>query len=143
MAADTEKGTSTLSSLESFLAENPQDNLREEIEVSPRLTTAGFKFTISAPDGAEFSQYQKEAISVGRRKSVNFDTKRFNELLVINHTVVPNFRKTELIKKLGVATPEQALYRVLKAGEIQDLSTAIQELAGFQSDDELLDEAKN
>ena len=84
-----------------------------------------------------------EAIQFGKRRQVSFDAGRLNELLVVNHTLEPNFRNTEFLQKLGVRTAEDAVYRVLKPGEIQDLSTAIQALAGFQTEDELLDKAKN
>ena len=143
--ASVPEALGSLDSLEAFLAENPQDGLTDDIELSRRLTDAGFKFTITAPTGEEFSSYQKEALRIGRHRKVDFDTKRFNELLIINHTKSPNFRKTEFLQRLRVTTPEQAMNKVLRAGEIQDLSTAIQKLAGFQSDDgeDLDTQAKN
>ena len=146
MATKEEAGNNSgLTTLETFLADNPQDNLSDEVEVSSRLTAAGFKFKISAPTGDQFSQYQKEAISIGRRRKMDFDSRRLNELLIVNHTLVPNFRSTAFLQALKVTTPEQAVNKVLKAGEIQDLSTSIQKLAGFQAEDGegLDDQAKN
>lgn len=127
-----------------FLLENPQDNIQEEFFLSDRFKKAGFKFTIKVMTGEQFSAYQKEAIAVGRHRKVNFDNKRFNELVVINHTVNPNFRDAAAISKAGVRTPEEFLYKVLKAGEVIDLANKISELSGFQTDeDALVDEVKN
>ena len=136
-----EKNSMTLTQ---FLLDNPQIDIREEIFVSPRFKDAGFKFTISAMTGEQFSSYQKEATAVGRHKKVNFDNKRFNELVVINHTLNPNFKDADAIKKAGCMTPEQFLYRSLRAGEITELVNQISALSGFDPDPEaLVDEVKN
>lgn len=134
----------TAQTLTQFLLDNPQLDIREEIYVSERFKNAGFKFTISAMTGEQFSAYQKEATAIGRHKKVNFDSKRFNELVVINHTVNPNFKDAEVIKQAGCQTPEQFLYRSLRAGEVVELSNKISQLSGFDADPEaLVDEVKN
>ena len=130
--------------LSQFLIDNPQNALREEFFLSQRFKDAGFKFTISAMSGEQFANYQKEAIAVGRHKNVSFDTKRFNELVVLNHTLVPDFRSAEDMKAAGCARPEDYLYRSLKAGEIMDLASRISKLSGFEEDAQgMVDEVKN
>ena len=127
-----------------FLLDNPVNNEREEVVVSQRFKDAGFTFTISAMSGEQFSSYQKQATAVGRHKKVNFDSKLFNELVVINHTLNPNFKDTEAVKQAGCASPEQFMYKVLKAGEIIELSNKISVLSGFDSElDDMVDEVKN
>ena len=134
----------TTQTLTQFLLDNPQLDIREEIYVSERFKNAGFKFTISAMTGEQFSAYQKEATAIGRHKKVNFDSKRFNELVVINHTVNPNFKDADTIKKAGCQTPEQFLYRSLRAGEVVELANQISRLSVFDTDPEaLVDEVKN
>lgn len=130
--------------LEQFLLDNPQDKVTEEIELSPRFTSKGFKFTISAMTGPQYSEYQKEATAIGRKRKVNFDSKRFNELVVINHTIKPNFKDAELVKRAGCVSPEQFLYRSLKAGEIAELSNKIAALSGFDPEpEEAVETVKN
>lgn len=130
--------------LTQFLLDNPQTNITEKIWVSPRFKEHGFQFTISAMTGDQFSAYQKEATVVGRHRNVAFDSKRFNELVVINHTLEPNFRDASAISQAGCQTPEQYMYRSLKAGEIIDLASQISKLSGFDQDaDALVDEVKN
>ena len=52
-------------------------------------------------------------------------------LLILNHCVSPDFRSVELLEKCGCATPEEAVNRMLKAGEISVLAKAIYRLSGY------------
>ena len=130
--------------LTEFLAENTVDNITAEVFISERFKKAGFAFKIRAMTGQEFNTYQKQATAVGRHKKVNFDSALFNELVVINHTVEPNFKDAEILAKMNCATPEQFLYSRLKAGEIAELATQISTLSGFDADQaSLVDDVKN
>jgi len=130
--------------LTQFLAENPVNDITAEVYVSKRFKDAGLAFKIRAMSGQEFSAYQKQATAVGRHKKVNFDSSLFNELVVLNHTVEPNFKDANVLAQCGCTTPEQFLYSRLKAGEIIDLATKISELSGFDADQQsLVDEVKN
>lgn len=131
-----------MSNLMQFLIDNPVDNLTDEVVVSPRL--AKFPFKIKGMTGPEFSEYQKLSTKIGRHKKVEFDSKIFNEMVVLNHTMEPNFRDAESIKKAGCQTPEQFLYKSLLAGEIAELSQQISSLSGFDRDmEDTVEEAKN
>ena len=131
-----------MSNLMQFLIDNPVDNLTDEVVVSPRL--AKFPFKIKGMTGPEFSEYQKLSTKIGRHKKVEFDSKIFNEMVVLNHTMEPNFRDAESIKKAGCQSPEQFLYKSLLAGEIAELSQQISSLSGFDRDmEDTVEEAKN
>lgn len=131
-----------MSNLMQFLIDNPVDNLTDEVVVSPRL--AKFPFKIKGMTGPEFSEYQKVSTKIGRHKKVEFDSKIFNEMVVLNHTLEPNFRDAESIKKAGCQSPEQFLYKSLLAGEIAELSQQISSLSGFDRDmEDTVEEAKN
>jgi hypothetical protein len=131
-----------MSNLMQFLIDNPVDNLTDEVIVSSRL--AKFPFKIKGMTGPEFSEYQKLSTKISRHKKVEFDSKTFNELVVLNHTLNPNFRDAESIKKAGCATPEQFLYKSLLAGEINELAQQITGLSGFDKDiEDTVEEAKN
>lgn len=125
-----------------FLIDNPVDNLTDEVIISGRL--AKFPFKIKGMTGPEFSEYQKLSTKISRHKKVEFDSKTFNELVVLNHTLNPNFRDAESIKKAGCQTPEQFLYKSLLAGEINELAQQITALSGFDKDiEDTVEEAKN
>lgn len=125
-----------------FLVQNPVDDITDEVIVSKRLEK--FPFKIKAMSGQEFGEYQKMAVAIGKKKKVSFDTQKFNEQVVLNHVIEPNFRDAESIKTANCTSPEQFLYRSLLAGEISELSNRISVLSGFDSDiEETIDEAKN
>ncbi len=131
-----------MSELLKFLIENPVDNLTAEVIVSPRL--AKFPFKIKGMTGPEFAEYQRLSTKIGRHQKVEFDNKTFNELVVLNHTIEPNFKDADSIKKAGCQTPEQFLYKSLLAGEIAELAQQISSLSGFDKDmEEVVEEAKN
>ena len=126
----------------SYLIAHPVDNVTQEITVSERLR--GKKFVIRAMTGDEFSEYSRMATRVGKGRNVSFDAKAYNQLMIVNHTVSPDFKDPEAIKQAGCATPEQLLNKVLLAGEMAELAARISELSGFdRSLDEAADEIKN
>ena len=131
-----------MSTLLQFLIENPVDDLTAEVIVSNRL--AKYPFKIRAMTGPEFSEYQKLATKIGKNKKVEFNSKTFNEMVVLNHTVEPNFRDADTLKKAGCTSPEQFLYKSLLAGEISELAQQISSLSGFDKDmEDTVEEAKN
>lgn len=131
-----------MSDLLNFLIENPTDNLTDEVIISSRLSK--FPFKIKAMSGPQYHEYQRAVTKVGRNRKVEFNNRLYHELIVLNHTVYPNFRDAESIKKAGCSTPEQFLYRSLLAGEISELASKILELSGVGGSlDEDIEDAKN
>lgn len=131
-----------MSKLTDFLVKNPVDNLTKEVVVSDRLKD--HPFTIKGITGPSFAEYQKLSTVIGRHGKVEFNSRLFNELVILNHTVEPNFRDAEVIKAAGCSSPEQLMYRSLLAGEITELANQISALSGFDRDqDELIEDAKN
>lgn len=131
-----------MSQLMDFLIENPVENVTEQVVISMRLKN--HPFTIRSMGSSEFFKYQKDATKYKKGKKVDFDSKGFNQTIVINHTVDPNFKDAEFVKKAGCATPEQLIEKVLLSGEVAELAQKITTLSGFEEDlDDLVEEAKN
>lgn len=135
------------SALQSFLLENTVENITLEVLVSERFKDKDgklLKFKIRAMTGGEFADYQKECMTIGKKGRVDFNSKKFNEKVIINQCVEPNFKDAELLKKAGCPTPEDFLYKCMLAGEISELANQINTLSGFDQDmEELRAEAKN
>lgn len=135
-----------MSKLTDFLLDNTVENLTEEVIVSDRFKVDGeiLKFKIKAVNPDKFSDLQKQCTKVGKKGKVNFDSKMFNEQLIINYTVDPNFKEAKVIEKAGCMTSEQLVNKVLLAGEVATLVEEISALSGFDKDlEELREEAKN
>jgi Phage XkdN-like protein. len=136
-----------MSRLQDFLNAHPIDDMTEEVVVSPRFKDQDgniLKFKIKAMTNQSFDELRKRYTRTGKKGKVEFDASGFNTAIVIEHTVEPNFKDAASIQRLGCATPEQYLSRVLLAGEIVTLSQKIQALSGFDVDmGDLVEEAKN
>ena len=136
-----------MTALTEFLLANPVDTIEREVVVSKRIVDANgqmLKFKIRPMLNEQYLEYQNQCTVPKKGGKIDFNSKRFNQLVILNHTVEPNFRSAELIQQAGVSTPEQLLNKMLLAGEIQTLSEQIREVSGFaDSLDELVDEVKN
>lgn len=134
-------------SLTDFLIAHPVENVTKEVPVSKRLKDEKgelYKFTIKPMLQDEYLNYQEACTNIDPKGKVKFNTKKFNQLLVINHTVDPDFRNAEFIQKLGCTRPEQAMNKVLLSGEIQNLAEQIRIASGFaDSLDDLVNDVKN
>ena len=133
--------------LQEFLNAHPVDNLTEDVVVSQRFKDEKgsiLKFKIKAMTSQEFDEIRRACTTNRKGRRVEFDAQKFNLKVVINHTLVPNFKDAESLQKLGCPTPEDYVQKVLLAGEIVTLAQKIQELSGFDIElDELVEEAKN
>lgn len=133
-----------MNNLQQFLMDNPVDNLTEELIVSTRLKD--YPFTIKAMTGSEYNDYQARCIeNPNSPKKRKFNTKRFNELIVVNHTITPNFKDAEWVKAAECGMDSTRLmYKMLLPGEISELAEAILRLSGFETDlEEEIEEIKN
>lgn len=124
--------------------DNPVDNLTEEITVSERLKE--FPFKIKGMTGNEYNDYQTRCIeNPNSPKKRKFNSRKFNELIVINHTIEPNFKDADWLKAADCGmSPEKLVYKTLLAGEITELAESILKLSGFDKDlEEEMEEVKN
>ena len=146
MAKDTVSLEENFVSLIDFLLENRGD-LEATAKVVPGDRFVGRPFTIRAMTPQEFNQFRKlsnKTRIIKGKAEPEFLNDRFDELCIINCTVDPNFKDEATMKKAGVATSEQLLYAVLKAGEISALSAEISSVSGFdRSEAEYKEETKN
>ena len=125
------------------MTKNSVDNLTEEVTLGGRLKD--FKFKIKALTGNQYNDFQALCIeNPNSPKKRRFNTKKFNELIVANCVVEPNFKDADWLKELGVADATSAIYKTLLAGEITDLAERALRLSGFDRDvEEEMDEVKN
>lgn len=132
-----------MNALQQFLTKNSVENLTEEVSLGGRLKD--FKFKIKALTGNQYNDFQALCIeNPNSPKKRRFNTKKFNELIVANCVVEPNFKDPEWLKELGVADSTSAIYKTLLAGEITDLAERALRLSGFDRDvEEEIEEVKN
>lgn len=132
-----------MNALQQFLTKNSVENLTEEFSLGGRLKD--FKFTIKALTGGQYNEFQTLCLeNPNSPKKRRFNTKKFNELIVINCVIDPSFKDAEWIKALGVADAAAAMYKTLLAGEITQLAEEALKFSGFDRDlEDDIEEAKN
>lgn len=129
-----------MNDLEKFLALPDVADITEDVFVSERLG----KFKVRAMTADEHGNYQKRAMGKILKGGADFDSGKFNLLVVAGQTVEPDFSNSELLKKANCATATDFIKRKLKAGEIAELSNKICEISGFETDiNNDVEEAKN
>ena len=132
--------------LTQFLLENDVTTIEEEVVVSRRIKDGEgnlLKFKIKPLTYEQYTDYQKQCTII-KGKEVDFDYRKFNNLLVINHTLEPNFKDADFVKQVGAVYPEQAIGKVLLAGEISVLAEQIRKVSGFEDSlDDLAAQVKN
>ena len=129
-----------MNDLERFLDLPDVSTMTEEVYVSERLG----KVTVKPMTSEEHGAYQKRAQGKVQKGGIDFDSAKFNLLIVAGQTISPNFADAELLKKSGCATPTEFISRKLKAGEIAELAAQICKISGFDEDiNDDVAEAKN
>lgn len=128
--------------LQQFLNGNTVKEITKEIVLSERFKNENgelLKFKIRAMSQTAFEQARKKAEALG-----SMNIAEFNNAIIIENTIEPNFKDAHSIKLLKVKTAEEYLKKVLSAGEISVLARAIIELSGFRKNvNELAGEVKN
>lgn len=135
-----------MSNLHAFL--HPEQPENQKIVISNRFKDENGEvvpFEIKALTEAETEALRKAATITYKNRTgateSKLDAAKLTRLLVISGTVTPDFRAKELCDAYGVIDPEQALGKMLLAGEYAKLSEAILSLSGMGEDTEA--EAKN
>jgi len=135
-----------MSNLSAFLHPVQGDETREVI-VSTRFRGEDGKpapFKIRALTQEENAQISKQCMRLakgGSRGEKELDPVAYMNRLVVEATVVPNFRDEQMTAAYGTLDPTEVPGKMLLAGEYKRLTDVIMELSRFN--DDLEDGAKN
>lgn len=101
-------------------------------------------FKIKTVSSKKIEEIREAARTVTKKGKFTFNSNVFNNNLVIECCLEPNFKDTASINSRKVLTPEEYLEDVLLPGEIESLSNKIQALSGYNINiNDLIEEAKN
>lgn len=101
---------------------------------------------ITAKENAAIRKTCMRQIPVPGRKgqfTQDFDAHAYLAKVSVRCTVFPNLNDAELQSSYGVMGAEQLITTMLSAGEFEDYSTKVLEVNGFQTGEEMVEEAKN
>lgn len=129
-----------MSKLDDFLGLNDVSDVRETIKET--INGKELEMVIRPLTNDEHTEYQKRC-QVISKKSVSFDTGKYNNLILTSCIVEPNFNSEEFLSKAKCQTAYEFITKKFPAGVIADISQKIQKLSGFETFDLDIEEAKN
>lgn len=115
-----------ISTLQAFLIQAAKEQAEQEVQVSKRFDQ---KFKIRALSLDEWERIQKLSTNPEARERV--DNIGMLRRAAIEGCIDPNYKDAEFIKALSVNTPDEALKKTLKAGEVVKLANSILKFSGF------------
>lgn len=101
---------------------------------------------ITAAENAGLRKACMRTVPVPGRKgqfTQDFDANAYLAKVAVRCTVFPNLNDAELQQSYGVMGAEQLITTMLTPAEFEDYSTKVLQVNGFQSGDEMVEEAKN
>jgi len=116
-----------MSRLQDLLALPDVSEFTEEVYVSKRLGT----FTVRPMDEKQWSDYRNKSQGKINKKGMDFDSSKFNMLIITGHVIEPNLADAKFLSDAKCATAGEFITRKFLAGEVQALSDAIVEISGF------------
>lgn len=135
-----------MSKFQAFLKGNNKRIQTKNVIVSDAFVDEEGKlvpFTIRTLPAGKVSQWQNEYSKIDKDGEVKFDTTGYNKRIMVEAVVFPDLKNKELQDSYEVVGEEALLDEMLLYGEQAKLTKAINELNGFKSIDERVEEVKN
>jgi len=112
-------------------------------EKTVKLERLGIPVTLRGLTGKQVFSIRERCTERKERKgrvTERLDEEQFNTALIAAATVQPNWGDSKLLAKYSASGPEEAIKRILLAGELSALGDVVMDLSGFNMD---LEEIKN
>lgn len=108
-------------------------------EVTLKLGKLGgqeFTFLCKAVDPNKVAKIQDNLIELSKKGSVQGTNMGQTKLLTVMEGCSDTFRNKDLLEHFNAPTPKELINKLLLAGEIDELYKTINELNGYEKDDE-------
>lgn len=123
-----------------FLSLPDVSDIVEEVYVSERLG----KFKVKALTQEQHQEFMNRSKGKLKKNGVEFDSNKFQLLIVANQVIEPNFNNAELLQKAKCATATDLIKKKILPGEIAIIADKVLEISGFDNDlVDVIEEAKN
>ena len=129
-----------MSKMDDFLNLVDVNEIRQEINVN--VNGSDLTLTIRPLTDNEHVEFQKRSYSMSKNK-MTFDMGKYNNLVIGNCIVEPNFSDEAFLKKAKCVSAVEFITRKFPAGVISDIAQKIQKLSGFESYEMEIENAKN
>lgn len=116
-----------------------------EVERLSKILGKPFVVTLSAIGAERYAEIQRAGININGRGSVKgLHMYDMQALSLVDGMVAPSLKDKKLLQHFSAITPKDLVGKLFLAGEISKMSGIIQELSGYEKDqDEVNEEVKN
>jgi len=125
-----------MSKLQDLLSLPDVSEFTEEVYVSERLGT----FIVRPMSEKEWSTYRTRSQGKINKRGADFDSSKFNLLIITGHVIEPNLADAEFLSKAKCATVADFVTKKFLAGEVQALSDGIVRASGFDAEENDINE---
>ncbi|KHO37551.1 XkdN-like protein [Clostridium tetani] len=115
-------------------------------EVTLKLGKLGgqeFTFTCKAVNPEKVAKIQDKLIDLNKKGNIQGTNLGETKLLTVMEGCSDTFRNKDLLEHFNAPTPKELINKLLLAGEIDELYNTINELNGYEQDEEEEEEIKN
>lgn len=121
-------------------------NVKEAKDVKITLDRFSEPFIIKPLTDEQNEQIRKESMKTNKKTgTTDFDNNKYLKDMVVESVIFPDLKDAELQKDWGVIGANNLIKKMLLAGEFMSLASAVQDAAGFDTDNiaKEIDEVKN
>jgi len=129
-----------MSKLVDFLALPDISSMEEIVKINDRIG----EITIKPMTQTQWESYRARCTGKVGKKGVDFDSEKFNSLIMVGQVVNPNFSDADMLGKARCSTASEFISKKILPGEVAEIISRITKLSGFDNDiNEDIEEAKN
>lgn len=112
-----------------------------EVKRLSKAIKGKFELELQAVSPQRYAEIQRNGVEMSKKGGVR-DIKLYDmqTLTLINGIKEPSLKDPSLLAHIGAATPKELIGKLFLSGEIADIYNEINELSGYEKDDEQADE---
>ncbi|RXI57239.1 XkdN-like protein [Clostridium tetani] len=108
-----------------------------------KLGGAEVTFLCKAVSPEKMAKIQDNLIEISKKGNIQGTNMGKNKVLTVMEGCSDTFRNKDLLEHFNAPTPKELINKILLAGEIDELYNTINELNGYEQDEEEEEEIKN
>lgn len=121
------------------LTEKPHK--KHEIKRLSKALKTDFTLELQAIDAQRYAEIQRMGIDLGKKGNVrDVNIYEMQVFTILDGVKEPSLKDKKLLDHFNVTTPKELVSKLFLSGEIADIYNEINELSGYEKDDDEADE---
>lgn len=121
------------------LTEKPHKNF--EVKRLSKALKTDFTLELQALNPDRYAEIQRQSVNLSKKGGIkDFDIFDMQVLTILDGVKEPSLKDKKLLDHFNVTTPKELVSKLFLSGEIADIYNEINELSGYEKDDDEADE---